>query len=752
MEIHVEGTYHGFLNGVEKSPVADIWLSSPDPSRSVMKTLSLENSTDRPIENEIGRVLHRFWETVAFQGRMRRHTSYFTSSVVLQWDPQSVPVDTALHFQVFVALDEDELEKPNLGIIPAGSAHAHLQELVESELLVLPIMHQSLQDEMLYSDSPDTIKGVLVLKIKDGFVPDIRFDDPVEHAIVRSNSNRIRDQIRSVIAQRTNRATAGLDNGLRMPPTLPEMIRVRAEDYATPAGVNLLDNEFFSMCNVPDADSDTVWLYMERAAQQQGWTPETFGRRLRESVDSPVPMTLEGYLAQEVFVRGLTMLANAIYYSSDYAVIHDRGLLKLTVVESFDDALRRGVCDCEDDGKLEAGIFLFLRDKATATSDWQRSVQYFSRGFVCVVTLRSVCSAALDHVRAVNSDVVISLLEPVRMDQAGAHMHLVLYPVHAFEKFCKNGHAGIDKIKAPITAVKPTRSENLHVLFCEGTGPMSPFVYNASKYIEESAGETWQRIQIAAEHVLTHQSMQMLSRFIPMHITPSEPIPASLRFLRKARQVLRKDVNKDDTAHNFYRLAADGFVPGMGVGGFTDADGRPMTFSKFTYCLKDGSGKISRGVPIMVEAEQSERVAFRFFSDPGPSVNEITARTRQHLPPATRVDASNPPDDFVEMARNVKAIFMDEVGDRAYKVVDAIVNEDVGLFNSEGIVVVLHRFVRTTSLTPERIRAVANLVRMNNAILRVSVSSAFLGPTAWQTDFIFEVFVSMDVFEATVLP
>ena len=752
MIIRVQGTYHGFLSSVERLPVADIWMSSPDPSWTFMNSINLEESSNQPREEGIRSVVQRFWESVASQGRMRRHTSFFDSSVVLQWDSTRVPADTALHFQVFVALDEEELETPNLGIIPAGSAHTHLRDLMENEYVMLPIVHQSLQDEMMYSDGPDTLKGVLILRLASDVDPGISFLPSDRLAITKENDEAIRTAFRSVIEQRTLRATAGVDGALTMPPTLPEMVRVRAEDYATPAGVNLLDAEFFSMCNVPDADPATIWMFMKRSALQQGWTPETFGRRLRLSIETPGPVPLECYIAQEIFVRALTMLANAIHYSSDYAVVHYRGRPNLTIVESFDDAQRRGVCDCEDDAKLEAGIFLFLRDKISPSAEWQTDVQTFARAFVCVVTLRSVCSSALDHVKSVSHDDVINLLQPIQADQAGAHMHAVLYPIHVFEKFCRNGHIGLGSIKSPIVSERPTKSDNLHVLYCEGTGPMSPFVYDASKYMGGSAGVSWQRMQIASEHVLMHPSMPMLERFIPMHIGPSDPVPAPLRFLRKARQVLRRNVEAHDTAHNFYRLAGDGFVPGLDVGGFRDIDGRQMTFSKFTYCMQTPTGGFTRGVPIMYEASQSEKVAFKFFSDPGSEVDEINKRVRHHIPPARQVDARNPSSDFIAMANTVMEIFMEAVGDRADKIVDKIVQEDVGRFGPEGVVVVLHRFARTTSLTDKRIRAVANMVRMNSAILRASVSSVFLGPTAWQTDFVFEVFVAMNIFEATVLP
>jgi hypothetical protein len=181
-----------------------------------------------------------------------------------------------------------------------------------------------------------------------------------------------------------------------------------------------------------------------------------------------------------------------------------------------------------------------------------------------------------------------------------------------------------------------------------------------------------------------------------------------------------------DSPHDFYRMAGDGFVPGMGIG-VIDAGGRRVSLRKFTYMYCAGAN-VTRGAPALEEAAASDRVAFRFFDPPGPEVDEITRRVRCHLPPMRRVDASPTSDDFADVAANIDKVFMRELGDAAYKRVDFVSAYDVQDADASGTVVVLHRFARTFALTAQRVRSVATLVRMNQSIAEVSVETVVLGP------------------------
>ena len=746
MQVLVRGVYFGFLSSVETKVSADLWMSSPAPDKSSMANVDLSEADGAGAATP---VVQEFWEKVAGAGYMRMHRSSFSVGVDLQWGLDTVPADTALHVQVFASLDERALGHPNLGMIPAGSAHVLLKDLLSHASVAVPIVHQSLQDEPIYKDTADAQKGVFVLS---AVLPEdvaVQFAEPTGSSLLYERSDELQGAVLKVIQGRTSRATSGKDeSGRPLPPTLPEMRRVRAEDYATPAGINILDSEFFTMHNVPPPDPDTVWMYFKRSAGQQGWSVATLGRCLRDAVKTERPWGEAMVVAQEVFVRALTMAATAIYYSSDFAVVHERGCPRLLIVESFDDAMRRGVADCEDFSKLIALTFLFLRDKIDAREPWQSDVQYFARAFVCVITLRSVCSAALDHVRSAFST-AISLNTPIQMDQAGAHMNAVLYPVGFFEACCSRGHKSFGGAAPPIAAASPSPSQNLVPLFCEGTGPMKPFLDGASWYTDDEAGKNWQRRQIAAERVLMHPESLSGLRLVLGRKFSEAPPPESLRFLRSARTVLHAQVDGMDTAHNFYRVAGDGFVPGMDVGSFDDGGVR-MTLSKFTYCVEQG-GKLFRGVPIMAEARASSSIAFRFFPAPPSDVTETMDNVRLHIPPMTRLDARDPPAQFYDLAREITDVFMDGVGEAKSKVVKAISHER-SAYDAEGVVVVMHRFVRTTDMTHERVCAVADLVRANTNILEVAVSSAVLCPTAWQTDFVFKVFVPAAIVDVVSLP
>lgn len=734
MKINLIGRYCGFLSSVERDPCADVWMSSPNPAKTVMSTVDLpEDDAISPLP-----VAQAYWSSVAQEGHMRLANSTFRTSVVLDWPMDRVPADTAIHMQVFVGLDEGALGCGRLGIVPAGSAHVHLRELMAGEV-VMPIIHQSLQDEPVYSGSADTQKGVVVLKMELLEDSDVKFLEVGPSELLQENGDRIRAIVQTAIRSRSARAThmAGFEK-LHMRNTLPEMAGVRSEDYATPAGINVLDEEFFSLSNAPDPSESTVWMYMQRAAAARGWNVQRLGRALRAVIGTPRPWSVEMYEAQEMFVHGLTMLATAIYYSSDYAVVHSRGVPELTIVESFDDALRRGVSDCEDFAKLISVIFLFIRDRAVATNAWQTDIQYFARAFVCVVTMRSVCSSALDHVAAGGPGRPISMSTPTRVDQVGAHMHVVLLPVAYFYSCAVRAHADFPKVLAPVCATKPTPSDTLVPLYCEGTGPMSPFLMGASEYLGE-AGEMHQRLHVAAEHVLMHPNTSMISRFIQPRVRPDAPPPDALRFLRRVRTITFRRMLSMDSPHNFYRMAGDGFVPGMGVGTF-DAGGRLASLRKFTYMYQCDAG-VTRGAPALEEASASDRVAFRFFDSPSPEVDEITRRVRCHLPPMRRVDASPVPDDFTAMSAKINKVFMCELGDAAYKRVDFVSAHSAQDVDMDGTVVVLHRFARTATLTTERVRSVATLVRMNQSITEVSVETVVLGPGVLQTDFVFKVVV-----------
>jgi hypothetical protein len=464
MQIKLTGRYCGFLSSVERNPCADVWMSSPDPAKTTMSTVALpESDAVGPLP-----VAQAYWGSVAQEGYMRMANSTFSTSVVLDWPNDRVPADTAVHIQVFVELDEKELGYGRLGIVPAGSAHVHLRELMAGEV-IMPIIHQTLQDEPAYSNSADTQKGVIVLKLELPQDSLVKFLEAGPSDLLQENGESIRALVRTAICSRSARATHMMGfEALHMRNTLPEMAGVRAEDYATPAGINVLDEEFFSLSNVPDPSEPTVWMYMQRAAACRGWDVARVGKALRAVVGTPRPWPAEMYEAQEIFVHGLTMLATAIYYSSDYAVVHDRGVPTLTIVESFDDAMRRGVADCEDFAKLISVIFLFIRDRAAAASAWQANIQYFSRAFVCVVTLRSVCSSALDHVVTSGPGRPISMSTPTRTDQVGAHMHTVLLPVAYFHVCARRAHAGFPEAPAPIIAAKPSPSDTLVPLYCEG--------------------------------------------------------------------------------------------------------------------------------------------------------------------------------------------------------------------------------------------------------------------------------------------
>lgn len=731
MEIHLRGRYHGFLSSVERAPCADVWMSSPNPAKTVMASLRL-------VENEslgVPSVVRSYWESVASQGAMRIVTAEFGAFVRLDWDRNQVPADTAVHVQVFVELDEKALGAGKLGLVPAGSAHVHLSELLDGEV-VTPIIHQSLQDEPLYSNAADTQKGVLVVSIANPEVrARVKFLEAGALDIVQANSERIHSIMRTAIHTRSARATnmAGLE-GLRLQNTLREMAGVRAEDYATPAGVVLLDEEFFTLSNVlPPVDED-VWMFMKRAAEVRGWTTRDLGTALIQAMQTPRPWTEKMYQAQEIFIHGLTMLATAIYYSSDYAVVHSGGTPSLTIVESFDDALRRGVADCEDFAKLISTIFLFLRDHSKDTDRWKARVRTFARAFVCVVTLRSVCSSALDHVTSGGDGRPISMTTPVRMDQVGAHMHVVLLPVHYFQSCASRGHADFPTVSAPVCAEVPSQSEHLMPLYCEGTGPMSPFLLGATAYLGED-GEAYQKMQIAADHILMHPNVSMLSRFMSSHIRAGTPPPDALRFLRHMRQISLRKMFPLDSPFDFYRMAGDGFIPGMGVGSFAEG-GRKVSMRKFTYMYKQDDG-YTRGVPALEEASASNRVAFMFFDDPGPEVDEITRRVRCHLPPTQQINFTTRPSWFATLANDIEEVFRRELGDAKGKFVDSISDSPV----PDGTVVVLHRFARTESLTKGRVRSVATLVRMNQAIAEVSVETFVLGQGAVQTDFVFKVVV-----------
>ena len=734
MNIGLRGRYCGFLSSVEHSPCADVWMSSPDPAKTTMRTVDLpESRSAAPIP-----VAREYWESVASQGCMRIVNSEFRTSVVLDWEKDSVPADTAIHVQVFVELDEEALGYGRLGLVPAGSAHVHLSDLLAGEV-VMPIIHQSLQDESAYSGTADTQKGVIVLALENPEDLRVKFLAPGSSDLLQKNGERIRNLMQRVIHSRSARATRmeGFET-FRMRSTLPEMAGVRAEDYATPAGINVLDEEFFSLSNVPEPSEPTVWMYMRRAATVRGWDVGRLGTALRKVVATPRPWPVEMYQAQEMFVHGLTMLATAIYYSSDYAVVHSRGVPTLTIVESFDDAMRRGVADCEDFAKLISVIFLFIRDRAAAAAPWQADIQYFARAFVCVVTLRSVCSSALDHVAAGGPGRPVSMRTPTRTDQVGAHMHVVLLPIHYFHNCAERAHKSFPAVSAPVCAKKPSPSAALAPLYCEGTGPMSPFLVAATEYLGEG-GEAYQKMQAAADHVLMHPNTSMISRFIQSCIRTDVPPPDALRFLRRARTIALRKMLPMDSPHNFYRMAGDGFVPGMDIGTFDDG-GRRATLRKFTYMYKQDDAE-TRGVPALEEAGSSDRVGFMFFGSPDPAVDEITRRVRCHLPPMRRVDAASKPDDFDVVAREIEDVFMHELGDAAYKRVDLVSDTHVPGIDEDGTAVVLHRFARTGSLTTKRVCSVANLVRMNPSIVEVSIETVVLGPGAWQTDFVFKVIV-----------
>ncbi|HKB54143.1 MAG TPA: hypothetical protein VKD22_09090 [Ramlibacter sp.] len=562
LPVHV--TYTPKVFKMESNLLVEVWMSRAHDIR------------DEPIQCH------------AFEAKAHGSTSYVAKILA---PAGLLPADTTLYVQAYSSIRTDDGEDHT---IEAGFGGARLADVVHAGEtgVTVPLTRVALLGEPMGLEA-DRRKGTVRFVLDEH----VEFGAPLMTDFVDENQQAHRALLESEIA-----ALGGpLDPhrhrkyGFVFPHTSPETVRVRVEQCVTgPATVH--GWAYFSMLNRTPPDPAAIVYYLHAAIASRGMSRARFADVATRMDRGDEVAVRDRVAVLNVLGEAMTLLVNALFYVSDYAVIHDPATHaeSYDVVECFDDGPKRGSSDCEDDAHAILETFLFMRDEYAGDDPAMRAAQAVLRHYIGAGTLMSVSGAQLADA-AGGSERPPRLDDPAFDEGVGAHMAAVLLPRCYVARRLAATYPSVDwdvALGCPEGADAAAEREHFPPLLLEGTGAMDALLLPATQLYGEKEGlEVLARRSEAVERIVAPNVVRDIQRGGAPR-TVAVPDYWNACTTRRVNE-LPEALDPGSVPNEFYRYYATLFFVSNGPLDFdVEAAGARVTMRHVTPCTdRDAHGR-----------------------------------------------------------------------------------------------------------------------------------------------------------------
>lgn len=351
--------------------------------------------------------------------------------------PPMVPTDVTVHVQAFSHIrspDDGKLRR-----VEAGYTEFDLQTLVSARK---PLVRVALVQEPGKHETRDLVKGTVLatalFSSRPNYYTNRYFITPARRANIVELVSKYNERVQIWRLDKES--------------VYSEIDRVYMREY-NPTMFPMPTGAYFWMRDLAPPPPELCYKILRQVGRFRGWSERTFAAHLRAACKGPQPKCFDARETRRVwdsnaleaidaFCEALTLVCNAVPYISDFAVVHQRGKAELTIVEAFDDALRRRAGDCEDLVRIALYFFRHFASERAWATELEEAAHELASMYDGYATLMSVMGAKIADRET--GPLKVQLDDEAAASQVGAHMRGTLLP--------KDGA--------------------MPVLLLEGTGPM----------------------------------------------------------------------------------------------------------------------------------------------------------------------------------------------------------------------------------------------------------------------------------------